>query len=199
MSNKWQKIRHRYISVLLFPLILVAMACDESLAPTAIENTDLSKSNMHAISGVDDDAKLKGEVEAQLAEVRRLTSAYHDNSKAEVAGYLPTEDCVELPGAGAMGYHFVNPSLFGPPAALDITKPQAILYEPQKNGKLRLTGVEYITGMGQPDIDPPMLFGERFRWNPVLKFWALHVWVWRHNPLGMFEDWNPNVTCDYAP
>jgi hypothetical protein len=26
----------------------------------------------------------------------------------------------------------------------------------------------------------------------------LHVWVWKHNPSGMFEDWNPTVNCDHA-
>lgn len=28
--------------------------------------------------------------------------------------------------------------------------------------------------------------------------WLLHVWVWKHNPNGMFEDWNPNVSCEHA-
>ncbi|MGF1669552.1 MAG: hypothetical protein ACFCU6_03820 [Balneolaceae bacterium] len=199
MRNKKQKIRHRYISILIFPLILFVTACDQSLTPTASEDADLYKSNLNTISGVHDDVKSKGAVAAQLAEVRRLTASYHDNTKAEAAGYLPTDDCVELTGVGAMGYHFVNPLFFGPPEALDISKPQAILYEPQKNGNLRLVAVEYITGFGQPDISAPMLFGEHFHWNPVQGFWALHVWLWRHNPLGMFADWNPNVNCDYAP
>jgi hypothetical protein len=26
-------------------------------------------------------------------------------------------------------------------------------------------------------------------------FYELHVWAWRHNPAGMFADWNPNVAC----
>jgi hypothetical protein len=28
--------------------------------------------------------------------------------------------------------------------------------------------------------------------------WALHVWVGRQNPSGIFSDWNPKVTCDNA-
>jgi len=27
---------------------------------------------------------------------------------------------------------------------------------------------------------------------------GLHVWVWRHNPEGMFATTNPNVSCDAA-
>ena len=31
-----------------------------------------------------------------------------------------------------------------------------------------------------------------------LGIWALHVWHERHNPRGIFADWNPNVNCDNA-
>ena len=27
-------------------------------------------------------------------------------------------------------------------------------------------------------------------------FYELHVWAWKHNPSGMFADWNPTVSCD---
>jgi hypothetical protein len=23
----------------------------------------------------------------------------------------------------------------------------------------------------------------------------LHVWLWQHNPSGLFAPWNPDVTC----
>ena len=26
-------------------------------------------------------------------------------------------------------------------------------------------------------------------------FYSLHVWIYRHNPVGMFQMWNPNVHC----
>jgi len=46
----------------------------------------------------------------------------------------------------------------------------------------------------------PMLFGQelmvgdnaRFQIPP---FFALHVWLYQDNPSGMFESWNPNVSC----
>jgi hypothetical protein len=25
--------------------------------------------------------------------------------------------------------------------------------------------------------------------------YVVHAWIWRHNPSGMFADWNPNVKC----
>jgi len=23
----------------------------------------------------------------------------------------------------------------------------------------------------------------------------LHVWLWKHNPAGMFAEWNPGLSC----
>jgi hypothetical protein len=31
--------------------------------------------------------------------------------------------------------------------------------------------------------------------NPVVGFWLMHAWVWGHDPGGMLEDWNPEVSC----
>lgn len=46
-----------------------------------------------------------------------------------------------------------------------------------------------------------MLFGESFelvasphRHGPP-PFYELHAWTWKHNPRGMFDDWNPRVNC----
>lgn len=182
-------------SILILLLLLTLTACDQS--PTNSEVLDPDKPELLTYTADHGNSKIG----SQLAELRRATSHYHDYEKAVADGYIPTDECVELPGAGGMGYHFVNPSLFGPPEALDITKPQAILYEPQKNGRLRQIGVEYIVPELILDSNgpAPMILGEHFHWNPNQKLWALHVWVWRNNPTGMFADWNPKVNCDYAP
>ncbi len=26
-------------------------------------------------------------------------------------------------------------------------------------------------------------------------FYSLHAWIWKHNPSGTFEPWNPQVQC----
>jgi hypothetical protein len=57
-------------------------------------------------------------------------------------------------------------------------------------------GIEYVVPLSFPE--PAPLFGQHFHANEDAGLWALHVWAWRHNPSGMFADWNPNVTCDYA-
>ena len=47
----------------------------------------------------------------------------------------------------------------------------------------------------------PELFGQEFelvkagnRYG-LPPFYELHAWLWKHNPAGTFDDWNPNVTC----
>ncbi|MGH2996586.1 MAG: hypothetical protein ACRDN6_02805 [Gaiellaceae bacterium] len=51
---------------------------------------------------------------------------------------------------------------------------------------------------------PPTLFGEEFHLTPapnrygIPAFYALHAWIWRYNASGLFEDYNPKVTCAYS-
>jgi hypothetical protein len=47
----------------------------------------------------------------------------------------------------------------------------------------------------------PELFGHKFellgannRYG-LPPFYELHAWIWKHNPRGMFDDWNPRVVC----
>jgi len=187
------------MAIMVLPLLMLASACDQTTMPTGTEDARLSE-NSFAIAPFNlQHSKVNGSVAAQLAEVRRHTAQFQRVENAVEAGYVNVNvgTCVEHPELGGMGYHFVNFPLVGAQEDLDITRPQAILYEPQKNGRYRLIGVEYITEPGNPDIDAPTLFGEKFHWNPMQGFWALHVWIWKNNPSGMFADWNPNVSCDY--
>ena len=37
------------------------------------------------------------------------------------------------------------------------------------------------------------LYGRSFFSNTALHLWALHAWIWRPNPTGMFANYNPRV------
>ena len=93
-----------------------------------------------------------------------------------------------------MGVHYLNNTRVG---GLKVTEPQLLMYEPQQNGTMKLVGVEFIVP-GVPTETAPVLFGQTFQYNATFGVWALHVWAWAKNPLGLFYDWNPNVTCAYA-
>lgn len=140
---------------------------------------------------------------AALSEIRAATSRFHLIDNALTEGYGQFLGCTSQPGAGAMGIHFVNGTYVGD-VLLDPATPEALTYEPQPNGQLRLVGVEYIV-FAQPWDDanalPPSLFGQQFHLVPfpnrygIPAFYELHVWLWRNNPQGIFEDWNPEVNC----
>ncbi len=72
------------------------------------------------------------------------------------------------------------------------------------NGKPRLIGVEYIVfeeAWKTVSDRPPALFGHELHYVPspnrygIPAFWEIHVWAWRSNPRGLFEDWNPRIGC----
>jgi hypothetical protein len=133
--------------------------------------------------------------------VRNATAQYADVNNATTAGYGPFLGCVSGTDHGAMGIHYVNPSLLN--GTLDPTHPQALIYEPS-NGQMSLVGVEFIldaTTWLKNNSGPPVLEGQSFlfvdspnRFN-IPSFFELHVWAWRSNPMGAFMDWNDNVTC----
>jgi len=88
--------------------------------------------------------------------------------------------------------------------AYDPTTPEALVYAPNAAGKPKLAALEYIMFASEwPGgiNDPPTLFDKQFFYNPAPNrfglpaFWALHVWLWEPNPSGMFQPWNPRVSC----
>ena len=136
-----------------------------------------------------------------LAAARAATARFHRFDVAKAAGYdfLFMNMCmVDGSGAdlGGMGYHYVNTSLLD--ASLDVTRPEAVLYEPGPNGQLRLVGLEYvIPAAAWTSPEPPELLGRQLTLN-AFDLWALHVWLWKRNPSGLYADWNPRVSCEHA-
>jgi hypothetical protein len=133
--------------------------------------------------------------------VRTATAQYADVNNAIAAGYGPFLGCVSGTDHGAMGMHYINPSLLN--GTLDAAHPQALIYEPS-NGQLSLVGVEFIVDAAtwfKSNSNSPVLDGQTFlfvdspnRYN-IPPFFELHVWAWRTNPNGPFMDWNDNVSC----
>lgn len=144
-----------------------------------------------------------GQTPTLFEEVRRATSRYGDVAAATAAGYAPFLGCVSGPQSGAMGIHYVNGDLVGD-GKLDPQRPEALMYEP-KNGKLHFVGVEYIVLAAAWDANsktPPVLMGQVFHYTSspnrygIPAFYSLHVWAGKHNPHGVYVDWNPTVSCE---
>jgi hypothetical protein len=154
--------------------------------------------------------------------VRQATARFHNVAVAYAAGYTTeNEPCVASP-LGTMGVHAPNFALIGDPA-LDAARPELLLYEPTSNGGFKLVGVEYfravlLRNVASGEVGPrfesapwdpalfelvtpmPELLGQGFSLDPppapgVPWHWSLHVWIWSHNPSGMFSGWNPSISC----
>lgn len=130
--------------------------------------------------------------------VRDANARFADVAVAVKEGYAPIP-CVSGVDGGGMGIHYVNGDLIND-EAIDIAKPEAVMYEPQPDGSMELIAVEYITPKG-----PAELGGHLFSFTNAPNryglpaFYELHVWAWRQNDSGAFADMNPTVSCDAVP
>lgn len=143
-----------------------------------------------------------------LEMVRHATKQFRSLSVANDAGYGLLLDadgiaCIDMPGTGAMGVHYVNGGLVGDGEIQALT-PEAVVYQPDSNGRSHLVALEYVVLKDAWDGQhsaAPELFSQTFNITPVGNrfglpaFYSLHVWLFKHNPAGMFATWNPNVTC----
>jgi hypothetical protein len=141
---------------------------------------------------------------ALLRIVRGATERYKDVKVAENDGYHLEFGCVSGDDFGAMGLHFVNDTLVGN-GIVDVMRPQIVLYEAQPDGRLKLTGADYLVIASAWDEKhpgtTPQLMGQIFHYfeSPnrfgLPAFYTLHVWAWKENPKGAFVNWHPNVSC----
>jgi hypothetical protein len=149
----------------------------------------------------------------KIAALRAATRKFHSLAVSEQHGYGLLTDakgiaCIDMPAmngmpAGGMGVHWADSKLVGNPAIV-AKHPEALVYAPDKDGTLRLAAVEYVVikkAWNMTHKNPPRLFGHRFNFTPagnrfgLPPYYSLHVWAWKHNPSGMFQMFNPKVTC----
>jgi hypothetical protein len=143
-----------------------------------------------------------------LRAARAGTAPFHSVAVAKAAGYGLLVDaagiaCIDKPGEGGMGIHYANSTLVGDDK-VNAAAPELIVYEPTRKGRLRMVAAEYVVFQNAWDAShssPPKLFGREFELVPagnrygLPPFYELHAWLSKHNPSGMFSDWNPRVTC----
>jgi hypothetical protein len=147
---------------------------------------------------------------AEIDALRKAMEKYQDYKVAVRDLYLSTVGCVHYAGEkmahhmeyakGAMGIHFVNVTLQGPP---DPMKPNVLIYEPVGK-ELKLVAVEWLVPLTADLKQRPSLFGQSFMGpmeghEPLIPkdyvHYDLHAWLFKNNPLGMFAPTNPDVSC----
>lgn len=150
-------------------------------------------------------------IKVQLALAKASLDKYQDVKVAEADGYAPASPCEQTPvnpdqtsDGGGMGVHFVNGAIMKS-GVLDPAKPPILTYLPKSDGSYELLAAEWFKPDADQnaatDADRPTLFGRAFD-GPMAghapgmpMHFDLHVWLWKHNPSGLFASWNPDVTC----
>lgn len=173
----------------------LAACADPTAAPLA---TSASGNAVAAVTGETAQNQL-------LATIREATASYRLVDAALADGYVLASECEAIP-EGGIGVHYRKSSLFD--VVVDPAQPELLVYEPQQNGNLRLVAVAFVVPAAPWDAThsaPPVLGQETFEdkrvpdWSsPPFPTYELHVWVWQHNPGGMYATINPTVSCEFA-
>lgn len=201
MKNEFLKIQWGFL------LILIAMVAQtgcisENSDPAQLpdQNADLEKVMDESVTFPLENLRMEPGTLKMMANLRAATAKYHRIEVAEDAGYAPASGCVSSP-AGGMGFHYANSGIID--GVFDATQPEALLYEMDKHGKMKLVAVEFIIVKAPWDSGNAMKpyfgiqeFDEAFAPVPLpFDNYQLHVWVWKNNPSGIFTKFNPNVKC----
>jgi len=132
--------------------------------------------------------QLSAQTRADLARARAATARYHRVEQAEAEGYINLNFCEE-----GEGCHWLNPALLD--GVFDPAKPEILLYVPDGDG-WRLVAVEYVVPLSMSAVAPEGFEGAADTWredSEGVGLWELTVWLWLHNPNGMFEQHNPRA------
>jgi hypothetical protein len=191
----------KFVKLLTCPAIAVVLMLVGQSAARAQDAHVHSQAPQDAELTVDQQSKAK----TLLKKVRDATDRYQNVNVAEADGYQLLFGCVSGDTVGAMGLHYVNMDLVNK-GEVKLSRPQIVIYEPTPDGRVRLTGADYLIiaegwDKKHPN-DPPQLMGQLFHLFDAPNrfglpaFYTLHVWAWKDNPNGAFVNWHPNVSCE---
>jgi hypothetical protein len=157
-----------------------------------------------------------------LADLRQLTAPYHDVDAAEAAGYTlfkappltAVDGCISSETEGGMGYHYTRGNNLADDS-VTLLDPEFLVYAPKedrrKDGEVRtrLAAFDYFIpystkwpGPNDPAFKRAPTLGDFSTMDdlPDVAFapsrfngWMVHIWLWQHNPGGIFANWNTSV------
>jgi hypothetical protein len=182
----------RLTSIALAAIVAACSVDHTPSAPRAFELAAITSAELDATSRTD--ARRKEQVVRLAATLRRVTARYHSIEVAKHDHFVLLHNCETRLNDEPVGTVYVNLDRLTD-GVINPEKPDALIYEPSEKG-LKLVGVEFaipFTLWTQPN--PPQLLGTTFQREDEFGVFALHAWVWRRNPNGIFAETNPRVTC----
>ena len=144
--------RHPFVLILAASAAaIIAAACaGDGGAPTA--TADLALADNHGAHAKSLTGALTVAQKQGIAAVRTATARFHNFKAAQNAGYtiqFPV-GCAVDPGTGsndrsqgAQAYNYINETMVGD-GVIDLERPELLMYEPLKNGWLKLAGADYV-------------------------------------------------------
>lgn len=143
--------------------------------------------------------QLSAATRSEIAQVRRATARYHNISNAYADGYTEVDPPFVLAGVGCHLWDLA--ALFGDLGEIDLNHPELLIYSDcskSAGGQAELRAVEYARpcdGLCDESNLPEGFSGDEDAWEVFggNVLWTLHVWIWRHNPAGIFVKINPDI------
>jgi hypothetical protein len=142
---------------------------------------------------------LTPEINQQLSDLRSFVAQFHNFDKAVEYGYSVAAPapgvCISDPIRGGMGFHYTLASedLIGD-GKVELLKPEFLVYAPKENGGVKFSALDYFVPYTTwSQAEPPSLLGVPFAREDGFQAYVLHIWLFWHNPAGMFENYNPDV------
>ena len=172
--------------------LFAACADQPTVAPklAAANTAQLDRSN-------DNEHDRDRDIQRAVETLRRVTARYHNIEVAKKDDFVLLHDCETRLDNEPVGTVYVNMSRLTD-GVINLEKPDALIYEPGPKG-LTLVGVEFaIPFQLWTKSEPPKFLGATFQREDEFGVFALHAWVWRSNPNGLFAEINPRVTCGAA-
>jgi hypothetical protein len=161
-------------------------------APTA-SSAAAASAHEHAHGHV----RLTPKMRQQLEALHVLFAKYRDLQTALENGYEFVGPCVSDPVLGGMGDHYsrsANDDFGRGDGTHSVERPQYLVYAPQPDGSRRLAALDYTVPYEKWQSDKaPEFFGIPFTRNDGFGVWMFHIWVFQHNPAGIFANFNPRV------
>lgn len=177
-------------------VLLTACGADSMPVSPRLAETSATNSAQLNRSG-DGQGQHEQQVERLVETLLRVTARYHNIEIAKRDNFVLLHDCETRLNDEPVGTVYVNMNRLTD-GVINPEVPDALIYEPTAKG-LTLVGVEFaipFTQWTQPQ--PPQLLGTTFQREDEFGVFALHAWVWRSNPNGLFAETNPRVTCSQS-
>ena len=143
--------------------------------------------------------RLTPEINQQLSDLRSFVAKFHNFDRAVEYGYSVAAPapgvCISDPVRGGMGFHYTyaTEDLISD-GKVELLKPEFLVYAPKPQGGVKFSALDYFVPYTTwSQAEPPSLLGVPFAREDGFQAYVLHIWLFWHNPAGMFENYNPDV------